>query len=88
MSFFVDVDATDYELARDAVLEAFNPPDDDVAEVAIVIEAVERAAAYIARQPCTCCDDPTHHNREPEYWHEPCARCHALGRYHDEAIER
>jgi hypothetical protein len=73
---------SDYEFLRDAVMDAFNPPDGDGAEPSIMADAVERASAYIEDQPCYC--EP-----QQETQHDyACGRCRALGRLHDEAISR
>jgi hypothetical protein len=71
----------EYRMLADTVGAAFNPPDGDEAEVAILITAVERAQAYIVSQPCACTPAMV------ENW-EPCARCAALGRLNDEALQR
>lgn len=71
----------DYEFVRDAVLEAFNPPDDGAAEPAIVTEAIELAAAYIARCPCECTEPMIEDI-------DACPRCLALGRLGDERVTR
>lgn len=44
----------DYRDLADVVIEAFNPADDDVAEFAIVADAIRRAAAFVASMPCRC----------------------------------
>jgi hypothetical protein len=73
---------SDYEFLRDAVMEAFNPPDDDGAEPGVMADAVERARVYIEAQECHC--EP-----EQETQHDyTCGRCRALGRIHDEVISR
>jgi hypothetical protein len=74
-------EAEDYETLRDAIAEAFNPSDDDVAEVAILIRAVEGARDFIARRPCLCTPD------DIEDW-RPCDRCQVLGRLGDKAMDR
>lgn len=75
-------DNTEYELLRDAVIEHLNPPDDDAAEVSILIDAIEQAASYIESQPCTCTPE------QIDEYGEACARCTALGRVGDERAER
>jgi len=68
-----------YEIVRDAVFRAFNPPDGDAAEEAIVVDAIERAARFIEIvRPCTC--------QSPE--HAPYNRCLVLGRVCDERRPR
>jgi len=71
----------EYEIVRDAVIEAFNPPDDDAAEPSIMAEAVERARAYIEQQPCLC---------TPELIadQQPCGRCWVLGQCGGEPVSR
>lgn len=61
-----------------AIIDAFNPPDDDVAQVSILLDAIETAALFIESQPCTC-DAPDG---------DPCDRCVALGRFADVRIAR
>lgn len=58
-TFAADVDsdfggAKSYEWLRDAVLHAFNPPDEDGAEEQLCEQAIFAAADFIAKQPCTC----------------------------------
>lgn len=67
-----------------ALIKAFNPPDADVAESSIYEDAVERAAAYIAKQPCTC--DATEVRIEGPA--KACERCSVLGRALDQQVER
>lgn len=71
-----EYDITQYEELRDHIVERLNPPDDDIAEIAIMLDAVGRAADYIESQPCACDDE------------EPCGRCFALGRLMDVRVER
>jgi hypothetical protein len=68
-----------------AILEAFNPPDDDAAFESIVIDAVERAAQFIEAQPCKC--DRTHEDKY-ELGADGCERCQVLGRIRDETEAR
>jgi hypothetical protein len=71
----------DYRFLADAVADAFNPPDNDAAEVSIMVDAVARAREYIAGQPCTCTPAMIEDR-------EPCPRCTALGRLDDKPLER
>lgn len=71
----------EYRRLADTVDAAFSPPDQDAAEVAIHIEAVKRAAAYIASQPCACTPAAITDQM-------PCPRCAALGRLNDEVQPR
>lgn len=66
-------DRCEYRILADEILEAFNPPGDDVAEVAILISAVKRAAGVIERLPCECGHGPAG---------AMCRRCSALGQHH------
>ena len=72
----------DYEILRDTIIAAFNPPDDDAAEPAIMTAAIDRAWAFIVAQPCTC--EPGAADLEVD----ECDRCNALGRAYDVVIER
>lgn len=72
----------DYEILRDAVIDHFNPPDDDIAEVAIMLGAIEVASEFIAGLPCYC--SPAAADLDDD----PCGRCEALGRVSDVAVER
>ena len=72
---------TEYEDLRDYVIERFNPPDDDIAEPAIMRDAVGRAADLIESLPCTC---PT----DFDSYGDACGRCYALGRHMDVAVTR
>ena len=67
----------DYESLRDVIIGELNPPDDDIAEPAIMMEAVERAAEFIRSQPCTCIP-----------LEEACPRCNAIGRLSNVVLER
>lgn len=75
-------DARDYRVLADQVIKWFNPPDDDVAEIAIHLDAIMRAGKFIEAQPCTCEDGAA------EYLVDPCPRCQALGRAADQPEER
>jgi hypothetical protein len=72
-------DRCEYRLLADEILEALNPPGDDVAEVAILISAVKHAAAAIERQPCECGYGPDG---------ATCGRCSALGQHNGIAVAR
>ena len=68
-----------YRLLADAVVEAFNPPDGDEAEVAICAEAVKTAAEYVRDQPCLCA---------PDARYGACPRCRALGQRDGKPVDR
>lgn len=77
-TFNADVDSDfgghrSYEWVRDAVLHAFNPPDEDAAEESILERAIFDAADYIAEHPCECIRDGYGDVDEP------CRRCRLLG---------
>jgi hypothetical protein len=71
----------DYEPLRDAIVAALNPRDDDAAEVAILIRAVEDARDFIAGRPCLCTPDDIKDYR-------PCDRCQTIGRLGDRPMDR
>jgi hypothetical protein len=71
----------DYEVIRDACLNAFNPPDSDGAEPSIMAGAIKTAQAYIEEQPCLC-------TRELIEDNDPCGRCYVLGRVGDKTVTR
>lgn len=75
-------DARDYRTLANQVIKWFNPPDDDVAEIAIHLDAVMRAGKFIEEQPCTCEEGAA------EFLVDPCPRCQALGRAADRPEER
>jgi hypothetical protein len=77
-------DRCDWRLLADTICDLFNPPDDDVAEEAIVLAAVQRAADYIVSLPCTCVPGAG----PPDYDEDPCGRCQALGRAQDKPLDR
>jgi hypothetical protein len=77
-------DSDDYRDLADVIIAAFNPPDDDVAEFAIVIDAVRNAARFIESQPCCCRPAAT----DPDVLDAPCKRCRVLGRRADKLEER
>ncbi len=71
----------EYRLLADEIAELFNPPDNDVAEVAILIDAAKAAQDYIISQLCSC---------TPEMvadW-DACPRCRVLGRIDDMRVQR
>jgi hypothetical protein len=68
----------DYRMLADKVIERFNPPDGDEAEVALLMLALDVAADYVEDRPCAC-------GREPDL---PCFRCSALGRRNNEPVQR
>lgn len=76
------LDAKAYRDLADKVIEWFNPPDDDVAEIAIMLDAVTRAGEFIEALPCTCGDGAA------EFDVDPCKRCEALGRAANQSIDR
>lgn len=78
-----DDDYETYRMLADAVFDKLNPHDQDIAEVAIAIAAVEYAAAYIEAQPCTCAPNAG----PPDFDVDPCDRCSALGRARDVRLD-
>jgi hypothetical protein len=71
--------ATSYILLRNVIIERFNPTDDDVAEIAIMLGAVNVAADALEASSCQCTPADVED-------HRPCQRCQALGRLGD-AVE-
>lgn len=71
-----------YDWLRDAVLHAFNPPDDDAAEESICEQAIFRAADFIAEHPCECT------RMEDGEIDRPCRRCELLGEAGGEPVSR
>jgi hypothetical protein len=71
----------EYEIVRDACLNAFNPPDDDGGEPSLIAEAIERAQAYIEQQPCACTPEMVED-------YDGCPRCVVLGRIGDKVVSR
>jgi hypothetical protein len=67
-----------YRMLADKVIERFNPPDGDEAEVALLMLALDVAADYITDRPCFC-------DEEPDL---PCWRCSALGQRNREPVPR
>lgn len=76
-------DGEDYVVLRDHLVDLLNPPDDDAAEVSILIKAVVRAVRWIEQQPCVCPGG----NAELDY-DEACERCAALGRSRNDLVPR
>ena len=74
----------DYEILRDTLIAAFNPPDEDAAEPAVMTSAIDRAWALIVAQPCHC--EPPDSTWLEDI--EPCERCNVLGRVADTELER
>jgi hypothetical protein len=71
----------EYRMLADAVGDAFNPRDDDVAEVSLLIATVEHIRDVLTAMPCTCPD--------VEFFEEdPCGRCSALGQWRGKAVQR
>ncbi|HMG62791.1 MAG TPA: hypothetical protein VK599_07575 [Streptosporangiaceae bacterium] len=71
----------EYRMLGDAIDEAFNPPGDDVAEVAILITAVERIAAFVRELPCRC-------TLEMAMGADPCDRCRVIGQLGGKPVQR
>lgn len=76
-------DLCEYRMVADLVIDRLTPPDQDMAEVTVVCEAVERLAGYVEDLPCTCPPDVA----PPEYG-QVCGRCAVLGRRADKAEQR
>lgn len=72
-----------YRLLVEEVFEHLNPSDEDIAEVAIAINAVKFAAEFIESIPCTCPPNAG----SPDWEVDPCRRCQAIGRARDVRIE-
>ena len=72
------VNRCDYRMLADKVIERFNPPDIDEAEVAILMQALDVAADFITDRECFC-------DQEPDL---PCWRCSALGQRNREPVTR
>lgn len=68
-----------YRLLADAVVEAFNPPDGEDAEVAICVDAINAAAAYVRDQRCSCAFGARF---------GACPRCRALGESEGAVVQR
>jgi hypothetical protein len=71
----------EYRMLGDAIDEAFNPPGDDVAEVAILIVAVDLARKTLEAVPCSCTEEMI------ADW-DQCARCAALGQRGGKPVQR
>lgn len=67
----------DYEILRDTIIAAFNPPDCDQSEPSLMTEALDRAWSFILTQPCVCPPPDSFGDVEV------CRRCDALGRCAD-----
>lgn len=74
----------DYGLLADVVIEAFNPPDTDRAEEAILVDAVYAARDFIVAHPCACLSTVI----AEEDAGGACRRCLALGRLGNQVISR
>lgn len=74
-------DICEYRLLADKITGLLNPADDDIAEPAIMVRAVEHAAEFIRSQPCAC---------TPEMIEEfqACGRCAALGQLGGKLADR
>ena len=66
-------DAAAYVLLRDEIIARFNPRDDDIAEEAIMMEAIGNAADFILGFPCLCTPGVI------TFDDQPCRRCSVLG---------
>jgi hypothetical protein len=71
----------EYRQLADAVGEAFNPRDDEMAEVAILADAVNQARDALAAIPCSCTPEMV------EDW-DQCQRCAALGQRDGRPVQR
>lgn len=72
----------DYALLADVIGECFNPPDNDVAEESILVDALYDARDYIAATPCVCTP------AEVLDGYTECKRCRVLGRLADKTVDR
>lgn len=75
-------EAQEYQELGDEIRDRFNPADGDEAYVALLIKAVQRAAAFIESIPCSCDADALDGSVDP------CNRCAALGRACDMRSDR
>jgi hypothetical protein len=80
-SDILNVGVCEFRMLADAVGDAFNPAGDEMAEVAILIGAIERAAKFISEQPCSCTPEMI------KDW-DQCPRCAALGQRGGQAVQR
>lgn len=71
--------AGEFVMLRNFISERLNPRDDDVAEIAILLSALDNAVAYVEAQTCVCPPDPDD---------GPCLRCDVLGRDRDKSVDR
>jgi len=88
----------DHDVYVAALIHGFNPPEDDVSQVSILLDAIDFAWQFIVDQPCTC--PPlgittravfvTGDREVPvtEYFGLQCRGCRVLGRSNDRRIER
>lgn len=76
-------DESDYRLLADHVIGRTNPPDDDVAEVSIVMDAVTRLVNVVRTLPCSC---PAPEMGDNFGFRDACQRCRALGRFADREV--
>jgi hypothetical protein len=77
----LNVGVCEFRMLADSVGDAFNPPGDDVAEVAILITAVERIAAFVRELPCRC-------TPEMAMGADPCDRCRVIGQLGGKPVQR
>ncbi len=75
------VQRCEYAQLADAVIDAFNPAGDDIAQVAICIGAVTVARDALAGMRCRCTPATVADQ-------EPCSRCEALGQLGGKAVPR
>lgn len=74
--------AYSYDVLRDTIIQAFNPADDDVAEEALMTDALDSVWRFVVAQPCTCPPGAA------EFEVDSCSRCQVLGRAADVKVER
>jgi hypothetical protein len=74
----------DYRMLADKIIELFNPPDDDAAEIAVLMDHLSHVADFVKACGCFCQECPSHPGIDPNI----CRRCRALGREFDRLVER
>lgn len=86
----VSDEVADYRKLADKVIEAFNPPDEDSSEIAILDDAIDRVVRVLKEMPCGCPKPGTPgYLGEDEYcsW-DACPPCLALGRWQGKDVSR
>lgn len=80
-----DTEDADYRLLADHIIALTNPPEDDAAEVAILMGVITRLRDFVITLPCECPADEMGVDFGEE---DACDACRVLGRFNRKDVTR